>query len=310
MSDSELNTQYSESRNGNFRLRGMGVAMVTPFREDLTIDVEALDRLVEHIVTGGADFIVVLGTTAETPTLSPEERDFVARRVVEKTAGRLPLVLGVGGNCTRSVCDELSGRDLSGYSAILSVVPFYNKPTQEGIFRHYCDIAEASPVPVILYNVPGRTGRNMTAETTLRLAQIPNIIGVKEASGDLDQIYEIVERKPEGFEVISGDDAITIPLMRRGVSGVISVAGNAYPREMAAMVHTAANDDFRTARSLDRDLSDIYRLLFADGNPGGIKALLASMGMMQEVLRLPLVPVGDEVRRELAAAAEAFADRS
>lgn len=286
----------------DFNLRGLGVAIVTPFRQDFSIDTEALDTLLEHIIDGGADFIVVLGTTGETPTLSEEERDFVTRHIATKTAGRLPLVIGIGGNCTRSVCEEIKTRNLQGYSAILSVVPFYNKPTQEGIYRHYEAISKSSPLPIILYNVPGRTGVNMTAETTLRIASLPNVIGIKEASGKEDQIETIVKSKPAGFEVISGDDSITLSLMRKGVSGVISVAGNALTSQMSQLVHAAANNDFDTASRIDQQLTNIYRLLFKDGNPGGIKCLLSLMGKSANVLRLPLVPIRQEIAEELQSA--------
>lgn len=286
----------------NFRLRGMGVAMVTPFRTDHSIDIEALKSLTETLIAEGTDFLTVMGTTAETPTLTSAERDLVADTVRNTAAGRIPLVIGIGGNCTRTVCEDLAERDLAGFSAVLSVVPYYNKPTQEGIYRHYEAVASASPLPVIMYNVPGRTGVNMTAETTLRLARVHNIIGVKEASGNFAQIEAIVKDRPDGFEVISGDDGITFPLIPMGISGVISVIGNAYPRLFSRMVHLALDGHIEEARTIHHSLSEIYRLLFADGNPGGIKCLLSLLGRCEEVLRLPLVPVCDNVREQMCQA--------
>lgn len=286
----------------DFRLEGMGVAMVTPFREDKSIDTEALDRLIDHIVDGGADFIVVLGTTAETPTLTPAERDFVARHTVGRVAGRIPLVIGIGGNCTDSVCAELKGRDLSGYSAVLSVVPYYNKPSQEGIFSHYTAIADASPLPVILYNVPGRTGVKMTADTTLRLASHPNIMGIKEASGDFALIETIIKHAPEGFGVISGDDGITFPLVSLGATGVISVLGNVCPAQFAEMVHLSRGGKMQEARKLHHNFAELFQLLFADGNPAGAKCALGLMGICSDVLRLPLVKASDKTRDALRCA--------
>lgn len=283
-----------------FKLEGMGVALVTPFRKDLSIDADALDRLVDHIIDGGADFIVVLGTTAETPTLTAEERDFVARRVVERTAGRVPLVIGIGGNCTAALCKDLQTRDLTGYSAVLTVVPFYNKPSQEGLYRHYTAVADASPLPVILYNVPGRTGTKMSAETTLRLAPHPNIIGIKEASGDFALIETIVKHAPEGFNVISGDDGVTFPLVSLGATGVISVLGNAFPREFSEMVHLARAGKMAEARELHHGFAELFQLLFADGNPAGVKCALSLLGFCEDTLRLPLVPASDATRSKMA----------
>ncbi len=272
-------------------LQGMGVALITPFRKDKTIDFPALERLVEYQIASGIDFLVVLGTTAETATLTPQERLQVKDFVRDKVAGRVPLILGCGGNNTAALVEELTTGNFSGYSAILSVVPFYNKPSQEGIYQHYSAIAKASPLPVLLYNVPGRTGVNMTAETTLRLANDhPNIIGVKEASGNFTQMDEIIKHKKPEFMVISGDDGITFPLITLGAVGVISVIGNAFPREFSKMVRLALDGDYASARTIHHHFADLFSLLFVDGNPAGVKCLLHAMGYIENELRLPLVP--------------------
>ena len=269
-------------------LRGMGVALITPFNADKSIDFPALAKLLEYIIQNKADYIVVLGTTAETATLTEDEREQVRAFVVERVNSRVPLVLGVGGNNTKAVTDYLRQNDLSAFSAILSVVPYYNKPSQEGIYQHYKAIAEASPLPVILYNVPGRTGVNMTAETTLRLAKnFTNIIGVKEASGNITQMDDIIKNKPADFMVISGDDGITFPLI---TLGVISVIGNAFPREFSRMVRLALEGDFANALLIHHRFTELFSLLFVDGNPAGVKCLLNAKGMIQNELRLPLVP--------------------
>ncbi len=274
------------------KLRGLGIALITPFKGDESVDFAALDRLVDRIVDGAADYIVVLGTTAETPTLTAEEREEVIARVRQRVNGRMPLVLGCGGNCTANVVRELQSRDLNGFSAILSVTPYYNKPSQEGIYQHYKAIAEASPVPVILYNVPGRTGVNMTAETTLRLANdFPEkIVAVKEASGNMGQMNNIIKHKPESFSVISGDDGIAFPLITMGAVGVISVIGNAFPREFGRMVRLALKGDYANALEIHHRFTDLFDLLFVDGNPAGVKCLLSEMGYIENKLRLPLVP--------------------
>ena len=276
----------------DFILQGMGVALVTPFKQDKTIDFEALTRVIRHTLDGNADFLVVLGTTGETPTLLPEEKRIVRRHVVEQTGGRVPLVLGVGGNCTQSVVRELSEGDFTGFDAILSVVPFYNKPSQEGLYMHYMAIAEASPLPVILYNVPGRTGVNMTAATTLRIAGDAKgkVIGIKEASGKFEQIEEIIKNKPDFFEVISGDDSITYPLMTLGATGVISVIGNAFPREFGRMVRLCLKGNFADALPIHFRFTELFNLLFVDGNPAGVKCTLSELGLIENELRLPLVP--------------------
>lgn len=284
----------------DFELKGMGVALVTPFKQDKSVDTHALANLIDYIIDGGADFLVVLGTTAETPTLSQKERELVTYFVREHVAGRVPLVIGIGGNSTADVCRELTERDLTGYSAVLSVVPFYNKPRQEGIYLHYKCIAEASPLPVILYNVPGRTGVNMTAETTLRLAELPNIIAVKEASGNFAQIETIVKHKPEGFAVLSGDDGITFPMICLGACGVISVLGNVCPKEFGAMVRMTLAGDYDRARARHHAFAEIFNLLFADGNPAGVKAALAARNLIADELRLPLIPVTPKTAAEIA----------
>ena len=273
------------------KLRGMGVALITPFKQDESIDYDALARLVEHLLKNQADYLVVCGTTAETPTLTDEERDELTRFVIRRVAGRCPIVLGVGGNNTRAIVGRLEREDFSGVDAILSVTPYYNKPSQEGLYRHYAAIAQASPVPVVLYNVPGRTGVNMTADTTLRLAHdFPRICAVKEASGNFAQIDDIIKRKPADFQVISGDDGITFPLITLGAVGVISVIGNAFPREFGRMVRLALAGDYDNARLIHHHFTELFQLLFVEGNPAGVKSMLALMGFIGNVLRLPLVP--------------------
>ena len=269
----------------------MGVALITPFKQDKSIDFPALARLVEYIIQNKADYLVVLGTTAETPTLSEEENDEVRRFVAERVRGRIPMVLGVGGNSTKGVVDYLNSHDLHDFTAILSVVPYYNKPSQEGIYQHYKAIAQASTLPIILYNVPGRTGVNMTAQTTLRLArEFENIIGIKEASGNITQMDDIIKNKPEDFMVISGDDGITFPLITLGAVGVISVIGNAFPKEFSKMVRLALEGDFQRALLIHHRFTELFSLLFVDGNPAGVKCLLNAKGMIENELRLPLVP--------------------
>ena len=254
-------------------------------------DFPALARLVEYIIQNKADYLVVLGTTAETPTLSEEEKDEVRRFVAERVRGRIPMVLGVGGNSTKGVVDNLNSHDLHDFTAILSVVPYYNKPSQEGIYQHYKAIAQASTLPIILYNVPGRTGVNMTAQTTLRLArEFENIIGIKEASGNITQMDDIIKNKPEDFMVISGDDGITFPLITLGAVGVISVIGNAFPKEFSKMVRLALEGDFQRALLIHHRFTELFSLLFVDGNPAGVKCLLNAKGMIENELRLPLVP--------------------
>ncbi|MBQ8774066.1 MAG: 4-hydroxy-tetrahydrodipicolinate synthase [Muribaculaceae bacterium] len=275
----------------HINLKGMGVALVTPFKKDKSIDFDALARLLEYQIKNGVDYMVVLGTTAETATLSNEEKFAIRSFVVERVAGRIPLVIGVGGNNTMALVDELRNTDLSPFSAVLSVVPYYNKPSQEGIYQHYKAIAEASPIPVVLYNVPGRTGVNMTAETTLRLARdFDNIVGIKEASGNISQMDDIIKNKQEDFMVISGDDGITYPLITMGAVGVISVIGNAFPKEFSRMVRLALQGDYERALTIHHRFTELFSLLFVDGNPAGVKCLLHAMGFIENELRLPLVP--------------------
>lgn len=269
----------------------MGVALVTPFKEDKTIDFDALDRLLDSLVEAKVDYIVVLGTTGETPALFADERQQIKDRVRQRIAGRIPLVLGVGGNNTMALVEELKNGDFQGFKAVLSVVPFYNKPSQEGIYQHYKAIAQASPLPVILYNVPGRTGVNMTAETTLRIARdCDNVIGVKEASGNFVQIEEIIKNKPDSFQVISGDDGITYPLMTLGAVGVISVIGNALPKEFGRMVRLCLDHRFDEALKIHFKFTELFNLMFVDGNPAGVKCALNALDMISNELRLPLVP--------------------
>jgi len=269
----------------------MGVALITPFKTDESIDFEALSRIVEHQIKNGTDYLVVCGTTAETPTLTEAEKDKVTRFVVDCVSGRLPIVLGVGGNCTKAVVDKITSIDLNGIDAILSVTPYYNKPSQEGLYQHYAAIAKASPLPIILYNVPGRTGINMLPATTLRLAnEFTNICAVKEASGNFSQIDDIIKNKPDDFLVISGDDAITFPLITLGAVGVISVIGNAFPREFSRMVRLALEGDYDNARKTHYRFTELIELLFVEGNPAGVKSMLALMGFIENKLRLPLVP--------------------
>ncbi|MBQ2507025.1 MAG: 4-hydroxy-tetrahydrodipicolinate synthase [Bacteroidaceae bacterium] len=271
--------------------RGMGVALITPFKKNGDVDFEALLRLVESLVSNGADFLCVLGTTAETPTLTSEEKEQIKRAVVKQVNGRIPLLLGCGGNNTQAVINSLKNDNLSGYSGILSVCPMYNKPSQEGLYQHFKAIAEASPLPVVLYNVPGRTGVNMTAETTLRLARnCSNIVAIKEASGNITQMDDIIKNKPDNFDVISGDDGITFPLITLGAVGVISVIGNALPKEFSRMVRLALNGDYKNALTIHHRFTELFSLLFVDGNPAGVKAMLNLMGACENVLRLPLVP--------------------
>lgn len=281
-------------------LSGLGVALVTPFRTDKSIDYEALANLVDRLINKGCNYLVVLGTTAETPTLTDEEKMLVKATVRKANGGRVPMILGMGGNDTLRLAHQFENEDFTGFEAALSVVPFYNKPSQEGICRHYATIAEVSPVPIVLYNVPGRTGVNMTAATTLRLAKdFDNIIGVKEASGNLKQIEEIIHNKPEGFQVISGDDGITFPLMTLGAVGVISVIGNAYPLEFGNMVRLCLKGEYGKARTIHDAFSKLFELLFIDGNPAGVKCALNALGLIENELRLPLVPIRMETNDKI-----------
>ncbi|HRN79929.1 MAG TPA: 4-hydroxy-tetrahydrodipicolinate synthase [Ferruginibacter sp.] len=280
-------------------LRGTGVAIVTPFKEDESIDHDALERLIEHIITGGAEYIVSLGTTGETPVLSSGEKKDIIHFTAKTIRGRVPMVVGCGGNHTRSVVDELRSLPLEDAVAVLSASPYYNKPSQEGIYRHYVEVAAASPVPVILYNVPGRTGRNMTAATTLRLAEEKNIAGIKEASGDMMQVMDILKSAPEDFLVVSGDDALALPQLACGMDGVISVAANAYPNAFSDMVRLSLQHRFSEAKKLNDILIEAYNLMFAENNPAGVKAFLESMNIIRNILRLPGVPVAQNLREAI-----------
>ena len=285
------------------RLKGMGVALITPFREDGSVDYDALLRLVDYQLENGTDFLCVLGTTAETPTLTKEEKEKVKRTIIDRVDGRLPILLGVGSNSTQAVVDSVKNDDMTGVDALLVVVPYYNKPSQEGIYQHYKAVAEATELPIVLYNVPGRTGVNMTAETTLRLANdFENIVAIKEASGNIAQMDEIIKNKPEGFDVISGDDGITFPLITLGAVGVISVLGNAFPREFSRMTQLALEGDYANALPIHHKFAEMCNLLFVDGNPAGVKAMLGIMGMIENKLRLPLVPARQVTCEKLSAA--------
>ena len=287
-------------------IKGVGVALITPFN-NFEVDYPALERMVEHVINGGVDYIVALGSTAETATLSLEERQQVYDFIVERTAGRVPIVVGMGSNNTHELVEQLRTFDMHDAVAILSVVPYYNKPSQEGIYRHYMAIAEASPVPVILYNVPGRTGVNMTAATTLRLAHASdNIVAVKEASGSIDQMQEIIDGKPENFLVISGDDGITVELVKRGGMGVISVAANAFPERFCKCIHDAMEGNFTEAESAMEQFNEPIALLFKEGNPTGVKTMTAVMGITRDEVRLPLVEGTESLRDAIKSAVEKY----
>lgn len=271
--------------------KGLGIALVTPFTADGEVDYKAIVRLVEYQIQNGADFLCILVTTGETPCLSTEEKENIKKLVVDTNRGRLPILMGCGGNNTRAVVEELKTADWTGIDGVLSVCPYYNKPSQEGLYQHFKAIAEASPLPVVLYNVPGRTGINMKSETTVRLARdCENIVAVKEASGSLEQVDEIIKNKPERFDVLSGDDALTFSMVASGAAGSISVIGNALPKEVSRMIRLEFKGEYEAARTIHHRFTELYSLLFVDGNPAGVKALLHEMGFIENVLRLPLVP--------------------
>lgn len=271
--------------------KGLGVALVTPFTTEGEVDYKALKRLVEYLIQNGADFLCILATTGETPCLSTDEKNKIKQLVIDVNRGRVPILIGCGGNNTRAVVEELKTTDWTGIDGILSVCPYYNKPSQEGLYQHFKAIAEASPLPVVLYNVPGRTGINMKSETTVRLANdCENIVAIKEASGSLEQVDEIIKNKPERFDVISGDDALTFSMVASGAAGSISVIGNALPREVSRMIRLEFKGEYEGARTIHHRFTELYSLLFVDGNPAGVKALLHEMGFIENVLRLPLVP--------------------
>jgi len=276
-------------------LKGLGVAMVTPFLQNGEIDYPNLKKLVNHLINSNVDYIVALGTTGETPTLSHDEKHKIVRNIVETVQNRVPIIVGMGGPATHKIIDRFATFDFSGVSAILSVTPYYNKPTQTGLFAHYEELAQHAPLPIIMYNIASRTGCNMEPDTILKLSENKNIIGVKEASGVLNQIMYLVKHKPENFLIISGDDAITLPLMAVGADGVISVVGNAFPAEMAQMVHLAQKDEFKAAAILHNQLLDIIQACFKEGSPAGVKAFLSLQNRLEYVLRMPLTNISNEL---------------
>ena len=279
---------------------GTGVALVTPFKKDFSVDTEALKKIVNHVINGGVEYLVVLGTTAESATLSNEEKEVVIHTIVEANNNRLPLVLGVGGNNTAKVVEELKTRDFSKFDAILSVSPYYNKPTQEGIYQHFKAIAEVSPLPIILYNVPGRTASNMLPATVIKLAnEFGNVIAIKEAAGDIVQAMKLIQTKPEGFLVISGDDMITLPMVLAGGAGVISVIGEGYPKEFSEMVRLGLQRKVDDAYKLHYLLADSIDMIFEQGNPAGVKEIFKSLNLAENIVRLPLVNVDDNLASRL-----------
>jgi len=281
-------------------LQGTGVALVTPFKKGGAVDHESLHALINFVIDGGVQYVVTLGTTGETPTLSKEEKAEVVQTTFTSVAGRIPVVIGVGGNNTAQVIKELESLPIEKAAAILSASPYYNKPSQEGIYQHYKAIAQSTTRPLILYNVPGRTGSNISAQTTIRLAkEIENISGIKEASGNMLQCMEILRDKPQDFLVVSGDDALAMAQIACGMRGVISVAANCFPKDFSGMVQAALADDFHTARVLNNALLQGYELLFAENNPAGVKAVLAELGLIENYLRLPLVPLSIHVHQQL-----------
>ena len=271
--------------------KGLGVALITPFTKNGEVDYSSLKRLVEYQIQNGADFLCILATTSEAPCLSKEEKQKIKDLIVEINSKRIPLLMGCGGNNTKAVIEELQTLDLTGIDGVLSVCPYYNKPSQEGLYRHFMAISEASPLPVVLYNVPGRTGVNLKPETPVRLANdSTNIVAIKEASGSLEQVDEIIKNKPADFDVLSGDDALTFSMVASGAAGAISVIGNALPKEFSRMIRLEFKGEYEPARKIHHSFTELYSLLFVDGNPAGVKALLHEMGFIENVLRLPLVP--------------------
>ena len=282
-------------------LIGTGVALVTPFKKDFSVDTEALSKITNHVIEGGVEYLVILGTTAESATLNAEEKEVVIQTIVTANKGRVPMVLGVGGNNTAKVVEELKTRNLSQFAAILSVSPYYNKPTQEGIYQHFKAVSEASPIPIIVYNVPGRTSSNMLPATVIRLANdFKNIIGIKEAAGDIVQAMKLIQTKPEGFLVISGDDMITLPMVLAGGAGVISVIGEGFPKEFSEMVRLGLNKKVDEAYKLHYKLADSIDMIFEQGNPAGIKEVFKHLGLSENTVRLPLVNVDENLSVRLA----------
>ena len=274
------------------QLRGTGVALITPFQSDTGVDYPALANVIDHVIAGGVEYVVTLGTTGETPTLSKEEKRRIAQFTYEKVGGRVPVVVGIGGNNTAELLHELETFPLDMAAAVLSASPYYSKPSQEGLFQHYKALAAASPKPLLLYNVPGRTGRNVSAATTIRLAnEVRNIAGIKEASGDMAQCMEILRDKPEDFLVVSGDDALALPQLACGMEGVISVAANSFPKEFSQMVRLSLKGDFKAAKQVNDRLIEAYEIMFAENNPAGVKGAMAEMGLIENHLRLPVVPL-------------------
>ncbi len=274
--------------------------MITPFKEDKSVDFKAFENLIENLIRNQVDYLLILGTTAESVTLKDEEKKALIATAIRVNAGRVPLMLGIGGNCTENVIEDIKKQNFEGIDAILSVTPYYNKPNQEGLYLHYCEIAKASPVPVMLYNVPGRTGINMSAATSIRIAkEHKNVIGIKEASGDFIQMMDLIKHRPKGFLVVSGDDAITFPLVTLGGDGVISVIANAFPKEFSQMVRDVLNGDLDKSKAMHFRYTDIIKNLFIEGNPAGIKAVLNIQNMIKNELRLPLVPVSNSTYVQL-----------
>ena len=272
--------------------KGLGIALITPFKEDGSVDYDALIRLVDYQLNNGADFFCILATTGETPTLTQEEKQKIKNLVVDYVQARVPILMGCGGNNTAAVVEELKNADFKGIDGVLSVCPYYNKPSQEGLYQHFKAIAAATQLPVVLYNVPGRTGVNLQAATTVRLARdCQNIVAIKEASGNLEQVDEIIKNKPADFDVISGDDSLTFPMVSCGAVGVISVIGNALPKEFSRMIRLQMRGEYDPARTIHHRFTDLFSLLFVDGNPAGVKAMLSEMGFIENKLRLPLVPM-------------------
>ena len=282
-------------------LQGTGVALVTPFTSDLQVDFNALGKLIDAIIAGGVEYLVTLGTTGETPTLDKQEKIDIINYTFEKVAGRVPVIVGIGGYNTTELVKDLQNFPLEKAIAVLSASPNYNKPSQEGIYQHYKTLAEASPKPVLLYNVPGRTGRNVTAETTLRLAQVPNIAGIKEASGDMAQCAQILRDRPKDFLVVSGDDALALAQLATGMDGVISVAANAFPKEFSDLVRLSLKNDFPAARVINNRLIEAYDLMFVENNPAGVKAFMAEQGLLQNYFRLPIVPLSEPLHKKVKA---------
>ena len=281
--------------------QGLGVALVTPFKNDGQVDYEAIHRLLDYQLEGGADFFCILATTGETPTLTAEERQRIKDVVVDHVQARVPILMGCGGNNTAAIVEELKTGDFKGVDGFLSVCPYYNKPSQEGLYQHFKAIAAATELPVVLYNVPGRTGVNMQAATTVRLANdCRNIVAIKEASGNLEQVDEIIKNKPQSFEVLSGDDALTFPMVSCGAVGAISVIGNALPKEFSKMIRLQMRGEYEPARHIHHRFTDLFSLLFVDGNPAGVKAMLHEMGFIENVLRLPLVPTRITTRQRMS----------